>query len=73
MLVFVNERPVEVDAETTTAGAVRAFDPSLAVALANGRALVFDGVGRAADLGARLVPGAILRVRRSAPRAESPE
>lgn len=70
MLIFVNERPVEVDAGANPADAVRAFDPALAADLANGQAIVTDGVGRAADPTAPLVPGAILRVRRSARRAD---
>lgn len=73
MLVFVNERPVEVDAGATPADAVHVFDPALAADLTNGRAIVTDGVGRTADPTAPLVPGAILRVRRSARRTGSPQ
>jgi len=66
MLIFVNERPLEVPDGTTAGEAVHAFDPELGNELAGGRALATDGVGRPAAPAAILVPGAILKVRRSA-------
>jgi len=68
MLIFVNEQPLEVPDGATTADAIHAFDPELGADVAGGRALATDGVGRPADPAVPLVPGAILRVRRSARR-----
>ncbi|UCF41488.1 MAG: hypothetical protein JSW43_03920 [Gemmatimonadota bacterium] len=60
--VFVNERPVEVDAGSTVLAAVRAFDARLAEALNGGGAYVTDGVGRRIDPASPLSGGSIVRV-----------
>jgi hypothetical protein len=62
MRVFVNARPVEVDAGTDVRGAVRAHDPELEARLASGSAYVTDA--RAIELppDSGLSEGAILRV-----------
>ena len=71
--VFVNERPVSVASGATVRDAVAAFDGALAAKLANGAAYVTDGVGRPAELGGAVAPGAIIRVVISARRSEDPE
>jgi hypothetical protein len=73
MRVFVNDRPVEVIDGATAQDAVAALDPGLAEGLADGLVVATDGVGRAADLGAPLTSGAILRVRARARRAGDEE
>jgi hypothetical protein len=62
MRVFVNARPVEVDAGADVRGAVRAHDPELEARLASGSAYVTDA--RAIELppDSGLSEGAILRV-----------
>ena len=71
--VFVNERPVSVAPGASLADAVSAFNPDLAAKLESGAAYATDGVGRPAEPGSRLTPGAIIRVVVSARRDESPE
>jgi hypothetical protein len=62
MRVFINAKPVEVDAGTDVLGAIRAHDPELEARVASGSAYVTDA--RAIELtpGAGLSEGAILRV-----------
>lgn len=64
--VYVNERPVEVPPGSDVLGAVRASEPALAAALADGAAYVTDGRGVALDPHAPLAAGSILRVVRPA-------
>ncbi|MSR06401.1 MAG: hypothetical protein EXR93_04925 [Gemmatimonadetes bacterium] len=71
--VFVNERPVSVATGATVRDAVAVFDETLAGKLAAGAAYVTDGVGRPAEPGAAVTPGAIIRVVVSARRSEEPE
>ena len=72
LLVFVNDRPVRVSPDTTSAGAVAACDPALAAKLRDGQAYLTDGRGiRLAESGP-VFAGAILRVVVSA-RGERPE
>ncbi len=68
--VFVNDQRVEVAPGTTAAGAAIAADPGLADALSNGRAYLTDGRGIRMDSSALVGPGAIIRVIRSARRAD---
>ncbi|HWP38630.1 MAG TPA: hypothetical protein VNL18_13855 [Gemmatimonadales bacterium] len=67
--VFVNERPVDVAPGADLTAAVAALDPSLAAALADGRAYATDGVGRPIAGTEPVVAGAIIRVVRSARKA----
>jgi hypothetical protein len=62
MRVFVNARPVDVDAGTDVRGALRAHDPALEASAAAGTALVTDARGIAVPLDERLSAGSILRV-----------
>jgi hypothetical protein len=62
MRVFINAKPVEVDAGTDVRGAIRALDPELEARVASGSAYVTDA--RAIELPpeAGLSEGAIVRV-----------
>ena len=60
--VFVNERRLAVPEGADVLAAVRAFDPSLEVRLADRSAYVTDGRGLPIPLDAPLSGGAILRV-----------
>ena len=60
--VFINERRVLVPATASVRRAVEAAAPDLSRAIAAGRALVTDGVGRSLDLDAPVTTGAIIRV-----------
>jgi hypothetical protein len=62
MRVFINAKPVEVDAGTDVRGAIRVHDPELEARVASGSAYVTDA--RAIELPpeAGLSEGAILRV-----------
>jgi hypothetical protein len=71
--VFVNERPVSVAPGARVVDAVSAFDVELAAKLQSGAAYATDGVGRPAEAGTLLAPGAIIRVVVSARRGESSE
>jgi hypothetical protein len=71
--VFVDERPVEVEAGSTVRDALLAHDESLAEALEDTGTYVTDGVGRKVDAGSELVAGSILRVVRSARRPAGDE
>jgi hypothetical protein len=67
--VYVNERPVDVPAGTDAGGAVRALDPALGAAVAEGAAYLTDGRGIRLAADTRLAAGSILRVIRPARRA----
>ncbi len=69
--IFVDERPIAVASGTTVLEAVGEEDAELTAALREGRAYVTDGVGRPMELDARVFPGAIFRVVRSARRDPS--
>lgn len=66
--VFINGQPVTLESGMMIRDAVAGFDPELAAALGSGAAYVTDGVGRRIDPEARLEPGSIIRVVRSARR-----
>jgi|GEM_PF-5414271 len=66
MNVFINTRPVAVDAGASVLEGVRAFDPVLATAVEEGRAWLTDGVGRPLTPEAPLGLGDIVRVAISA-------
>lgn len=68
--LFVNERRTTVAAGSTVRVAVAEYDAPLADALDDGVAYVTDGVGRRIDLESLVESGAILRVVRSARRAD---
>jgi hypothetical protein len=73
--VFVNERPVDLEAGADVAEAVQAADSSLSEKVTGGAAYVTDGRGIEIDPAARLSGGAILRVvvraRRGSPDADA--
>jgi hypothetical protein len=64
--VFVNSRPVSLDAGRSVLDAVRAADPGWADAVKAGFAFVTDGVGRRIEAGEPIVAGTILRVIKTA-------
>lgn len=64
--IFINDQRVLVPAAASVIAAVRAAAPDLSRALAEGRALVTDGVGRPLDLETPVSSGAIIRVVMSA-------
>lgn len=70
MKIFINEQAVSVEPGTTVGEAVRGFDPSLAEALHDGSAYATDGVGRRIDPSSETQLGGIIRVVRSARRAQ---
>jgi hypothetical protein len=70
--VFVNERPLEVEAGATAVDAIARLDRELATLVRAGAAYVTDGVGRPLDGATPLKNGAILRVVRSSPRSPEP-
>ena len=67
--VYVNEQPVDVAPGAPAEAAVRALDPALADAVADGAAQLTDGRGIAVPPAAPLAAGAILRARHRARRA----
>jgi hypothetical protein len=73
LTVFVNERAVPVHRGASMAGAVRAFDASLADALAEGQAHLTDGRGIRLDPSEPATAGAIIRLVRSARQPREPD
>jgi hypothetical protein len=70
MKVFINERAVTVAPGVTVGEAVRGFDPALGEALRDGSAYATDGVGRRIEPSSEVELGGIIRVVKSARRAQ---
>lgn len=70
MRVFVNERSLTLPDGADAGAAVEAFDPGLARHVTDGSAYLTDGRGVRLEPDTALKPGAIVRVVKSARRAD---